>query len=315
MNQYFKYALTAAVTAAAIVAYQYEGKPEQAGLAQQAPSPVPIQVPEIKNEIAQVEQSLAGVEEPSAKRELTQAELADIDPASIDWEAVKDRIFPGVDQMLLRFNMEAEYSDREVAAFNKLHVIEFNPTIDSVCHEEESEHAVGGFVTICEGIKKYPDHPYASLEIEKILELVETDAAAAVFASRKAEKIEDRLGYALRAAALSGKSGPILAAAASNLGTPVDIFGGEKHGESAYRTVPETVVTRIILETVAHKMGDPRAKPNIWAESVTEFAGNQAIELEVREAIDVAVGQALEGMAKIQQEVTGSTQVRELLDA
>ena len=118
MNQYFKYAVTAAVTAAAIVAYQYEGKPEQAGLAQQAPSPVPIQVPEIKNEITQVEQSLAGVEEPSAKRELTQAVLADIDPASIDWEAVKDRIFPGVDQMLLRFNMQAEYSDREIAALS-----------------------------------------------------------------------------------------------------------------------------------------------------------------------------------------------------
>ena len=129
MNQYFKYALTAAVTAAAIVAYQYEGKPEQAGLAQQAPSPVPIQVPiqlpEIKNEIAQVEQSLAGVEEPSAKRELTQAELADIDPASIDWEAVKDRIFPGVDQMLLRFNMQAEYSDREIAALSPC---EHNPS-------------------------------------------------------------------------------------------------------------------------------------------------------------------------------------------
>ena len=118
MNQYFKYAVTAAVTAAAIVASHYEGKPEQAGLAQQAPSPVPIQVPEIKNEIAQVAPSFAGVEEPSAKRELTQAVLADIDPASIDWEAVKDRIFPGVDQMLLRFNMQAEYSDREIAALS-----------------------------------------------------------------------------------------------------------------------------------------------------------------------------------------------------
>ena len=114
MKQYLKYALTVAVTAAAMVAYQYEGKPENAGLAQQAPS----QVPEIKNEIGEVEQSLAGVEEPSAKRELTQAELADIDPASIDWEAVKDRIFPGVDQMLLRFNMQAEYSDREIAALS-----------------------------------------------------------------------------------------------------------------------------------------------------------------------------------------------------
>jgi predicted membrane-bound mannosyltransferase len=58
MNQYFKYALTVAVTVAAMVAYQYEGKPEQAGLAQQAPNQVPIQVTEIKNEIAQVEQAI-----------------------------------------------------------------------------------------------------------------------------------------------------------------------------------------------------------------------------------------------------------------
>ena len=39
MNQYIKYALTVVVTAAAMVAYQYEGKPEQVELAQQAPSP------------------------------------------------------------------------------------------------------------------------------------------------------------------------------------------------------------------------------------------------------------------------------------
>jgi hypothetical protein len=86
MNQYLKYALTVAVTAAAMVAYQYEGKPEQAGLAQQAPIQTPDQVTEIKKDIAQVEQSLNATKEHSTKRELTQAELADIDPASIDWE-------------------------------------------------------------------------------------------------------------------------------------------------------------------------------------------------------------------------------------
>ncbi len=54
MNQYLKCALTVAVTAAAMVAYQYEGKPEHSGLAQQAPT----QVTEIKNDIAQVSSQL-----------------------------------------------------------------------------------------------------------------------------------------------------------------------------------------------------------------------------------------------------------------
>jgi hypothetical protein len=246
------------------------------------------------------------------KRELTAAELADIDPASIDWESVANRGMPGLDLMLHRGNGDEPYSAEEIAAFNKLHVIAFNPLRSKVCHENEYEW---GYMTSCTPIRERPDHPYASMDYEQLHELAESDAAAAVFASRKAERIEDRLGMALRAAALSGKPGPILATAAKEYVTPLRAYTEDNKIASRRDTVPSTVVGRIILESVAQKMGDPRANPDAWHKHIDDFAKTQDQKEKVLEAINRAARQAMEGMALIQQEVTGSTQVRELLDA
>jgi hypothetical protein len=251
----------------------------------------------------------------SKERELTAAELADIDPASIDWKSVTDRIYPGIDQMLLRFDVEAEYSPAEIAAFNKLHVIEFNPTTQSICSEVESEQAVGGFITICEGIKERPEHPYASMDYEELFELAEASAAAAVFASRKAERVEDRVGLALRASALSGKPGPVLAVAVKEFTTNQTSHTESNEITAASETVPSTVFSRLILESVAQKMGDPRADPDVWTNYIDDFARTQEEKEQVLKLIQEATRHAMEGMAQIQQEVTGSTQVRELLDA
>ena len=105
MNQYIKYALTVAITAAAMVAYQYEGKPEQVGLAQQAQQ-APSQVPEIKNEIAQVEQAITP-EVTTTHTELSSTDLADTNPASIDWDAMTRRFGYGFDPMLVSLPTDA----------------------------------------------------------------------------------------------------------------------------------------------------------------------------------------------------------------
>ena len=264
--------------------------------------------------------ALAQNTQPQSSGEQSATEVAaidpeDVDPADIDWASILNRGLPGLDQMLLRANIEVDYSEAEIAAFNKLHVIEFNPTVDSVCNEEIAEHTTTGFITICHGIKAYPDHPYEGVEVDELIELAEADAAAAVFVSRKAETIKERIGFALRAAALSGKSGPVLATAAKELITPDSQYGGETHGRASDQTVPATVITRLILESVAQKMGDPRANPEAWQKYIDDFAKTEEERNDILDSIQAATRVAMEGMAEIQQQVTGSTQIRELLDA
>ena len=242
-------------------------------------------------------------------------DLEDVDPASIDWKAVTNRIFPGIDQMLLRANVKVDYSEAEIAAFNKLHVVEFNPTIQSVCNEEISKYTTTGFIEICHGVRAYPDHPYESMSVDELMDLAEADAAAAVFISKKAETVEERVGFALRAAALSGKPGPLLATAAKEFTTRSSQFGGKTHGQAAYETVPKTVITKLILESLAQKMGDPRANPDAWKKYIDDFAKTEEDRNAVLEGIQEGVRSAMEHMAETQREITGSTQMRELLDA
>ncbi len=264
--------------------------------------------------------ALAQTTQPQTSGERTAPQAAamnpeSVDPASIDWKAVKNRIFPGIDQMLLRANVKVEYSEAEIAAFNKLHVVEFNPTTQSVCNEEPSKYTTTGFIEICHGVRAYPDHPYESMSVDELMNLAEADAAAAVFISKKAETVEERIGFALRAAALSGKPGPLLATAAKEFTTRNSQFGGETHGHAADETVPKTVITRLILETVAQKMGDPRANPDAWKKYIDDFAKTEEDRNAVLEVIQKGARSAMEHMAETQREITGSTQMRELLDA
>ena len=238
-----------------------------------------------------------------------------VDPDSIDWKAVTNRIFPGIDQMLLRANVKVDYSDAEIAAFNKLHVVEFNPTIQSVCNEEISKYTTTGFIEICHGVRAYPDHPYESMSVDELMDLAEADAAAAVFISKKAETVEERVGFALRAAALSGKPGPVLATAVKEFTSSGITYTDDNKITSGNGTVPKTVITRLILETVAQKMGDPRANPDAWKKYIDDFAKTEEDRNAVLEAIQQGARSAMEHMGETQREITGSTQVRELLDA
>ena len=285
-------------------------------------------IPEPTADIAQVTPDtpvLAQTTQPRASGEQTAPQKAvfdpeNVDPASIDWDSVASRSGLGVDAMLLQLQVKAEYSPQEIAAYNKLHVIEFNPVNQELCHEVENERYVNEqhFTTVathCSGVREYPDHPYESMSVDELMDLAEADAAAAAFISKKAETVEERIGFALRAAALSGKPGPLMKTAVKDLGTRDSQFGGETHGHAAYETVPKTVFTRLILETVAQKMGDPRANPDSWKKYIDDFAKTEEDRNAVLETIQKGARSAMEHMAETQREITGSTQVRELLDA
>ena len=307
MNQYITYAFTVVVTAAAMVAYQYEGKPGQVGLAQQAHSQVPIRVPEIKNDTVQVEQVIR--QEGASARISIQDSLSGQEAvAQVDWDALEIRLGGSFVNMILRLPFD-EFSDLEVAAFNELHVIPFNREADKVCSDELSEHTVGGTYQLCHSIYENPPHPYESMSFEELATLAEADALAAAYASRKAEKFEDQFGMAIGAAALSGKSGPLLDFAHRSINTGVELVNGR-----ATQT-PRALVAHLIVKDIAQKMGDPRVKPDAWKEYIAslEIPQNQkeAYETSIAEGIQ----SVLQGMAEVQREVTGSTQVRELLDA
>jgi hypothetical protein len=217
--------------------------------------------------------------------------------------------------MLLRLNVAVDYSDAEIAAFNKLHVVAFNLTIQEVCNEEIAEHTTTGFITICRGVKAYPDHPYESMSVDELMGLAEADAAAAVFISKKAETVEERIGFALRASALSGKPGPLLATAVKDLGSAGVTYTEDNKITSGNGAVPKTVVTRLILESVAQKMGDPRANPDAWRKYIDDFAKTEEERSAVLESIQEGVRSAMEHMAETQRNITGSSQMQELLNS
>ena len=260
---------------------------------------------------AQTTEPQSGVEQPSPR--LATNDPDDVDPASIDWAALRERFGQGFDPMLVslptdRWGNPAVFTDEEIAAYNALHVVAFNPFVDSVCQNVSA--ALGDSATQCQDFKQRPKHPYADLGRAELYELAETDAVASVFASRKVESLEDKIGFGLRAAALSEKSGPIMSLAA------VEFVSSHTIGASGTsEPIPNAIVSRMILEGIAKKLGDPRAKPEVWQSYIDEVVDTEEEKLQLLNGVEKAMRAALETMADIQKQVTGSTQVRELLDA
>ena len=306
MKEAMKYAVAIAVTAAAMFAYMYEAPPEGAGLevTQEASSQhYPSALPTRSNQTAD-----------QTKRELTAAELADIDPASIDWEAVTERyrdITSGRDAMLSPGSVFiTDFSPEEIAAYNKLHVIPFNPTVGEECGPMRIELDDGAVEDSynCVPVYERPEHPYKSLSIEELTELVEfnNDAEAAAIASRYAPTRQERLSFAIQASTLSGKSGPVLRYARRSTTLLVE------------NPSPEDIVAHVsrslALETVAKALGDPRATPN-YSGSISwlEEAGLSTAEIEdLQRAIKDSAYDLLKQMGEAQRDLTGATGILEL---
>ena len=175
--------------------------------------------------------------------------------------AVRER-FEGEHDPMIMFAL-GEFSDEEIAAYNDLHILPFNPVVGSECNEVESQYVPNSFDTVCTNTRKFPAHPYESLEPEELAELANSDGTAALILAKKTGDADERLKYYLRAAALSDKSGPILTLAEMRFRTFEDLVRDEdKKLKSVPR--PDKLITRLALESVAQKMDDPRAMPDLW---------------------------------------------------
>ena len=265
---------------------------------------------------------LAQNTEPQSSGKQLVAEIAaidpeDVDPASIDWGAIKQRYSitkdSFVDPMLMRWANLGGFTAQEIAAFNKLHVIPFNPKVDEVCFKrdigiEGAGENGDGFVTSCDPIYESPEHEYASLDLDTLIGLAESDAAAAVFASREAPDIPSKITLSLRAVALSEKSGPLLDLIERN-------YKGIVTSDRPQQDIVSVYSNLLMLERIAEVLGDPRANPenaNRYLKKSLEGFGDYE---EILKEIERGVAETLEYMSEVQQETTGSTHIWELTNA
>jgi len=217
----------------------------------------------------------------------------------------------GVDPMIV-FALE-EFSDEQIAAYNELHVLPFNPAVGKHCDsapdlrfpDRQQE------VQRCETVRERPPHPYTQLSDADLEALAETDAAAAVILGMRVVGDDDeRNRWYLRAAALSGKSGPILALANRRYAT-VQTYKRNAEGRLVAIDDVAGVRYRAVLETIAGRMGDPRANPEYWLSVLAGFGDADAnAQAVARESVAL-----MSQMAEIQRAITGSTQMWELIHA
>ena len=315
MKETLKYALAIGITAAAMFAYMYEAPPRQAvhELAQNTPAPT------TEAALAKSTEQAGDPNQALPQRELSQAELADIDPASIDWEAMKARFGFFYDPMLMRRHLWASsLRPEEIAAFNKLHVLPFNAKVSENCEpvqiDVEGVPAEYSMIEGCNSILELPLHPYTDLPLDQLIDLAETSPEAAVLASRSSVDNDLKVSLALRASALSGKSGPLLEVATRSFGNPY--LTAEEEKASGIDFSVDEIVTRIVLEGIAKRLGDPRAQPESWQQIVSDsehLTKGQAEEI-LRVARE-AQASAMKNMAKIQTEISGSSQIWEVINA
>ena len=217
----------------------------------------------------------------------------------------------GVDPMIV-FGLET-FSDEQIAAYNELHVIPFNPAVGKLCDQTPDPQLPGmGFeIERCETLRERPSHPYTQLDDEALQTLAEADAAAAlVMGMREVGDDEARNRWYLRAAALSGKSGPVMALANRRYAS-AQWYKHSAEGQLDLVGDVERVRYRAVLETIAGRMGDPRANPAHWRSLLIQQTGETASADAIERDALAIMGQ----MARIQRDITGSTQMWELINA
>lgn len=262
MKETLKYALAIGITAAAMFAYMHEATPRQAAheLAQNTPAPTTA------SDSTRSTKRATDPHQDPPQRELSPAELADIDPASIDWEAMrqsrgaKDHFDPMIRSDLFAFLDSFEFSDKEIAAYNALHVIPFNPVAEKVCAPSSegagsNDGSIDGIVTECAFQLQSPE-PFSTIPDKELADLAQNDPLAAAVLARRAREEGKQFIWTTQAIALSGKSGPALWMAEHK-------YFSTEQVDALGKSVPlyDNIIKRYSLESIAFELGDPRANP------------------------------------------------------
>lgn len=274
MNQYLKYALTVAVTAAAMVAYQYQPPSDQ--MVSEA-RPVPSQ-----------REAVEAVSTNSIKQENTlrgNAEQAEIEALSKMYAERAEE------------NLEAIISEYEKTA-----VRPYNP-YSVICNEEwvQTDDKEVEKKKVCKKIYDYPRHEYFSFSDEALGQLAYSEPLAAlIMAERLAEESPERsLGYSIHSAGVSGKSAP-LAAAAWNA------FDWSKPSNLEKVSV-DMIYTHLALIRVAAKMGDINAVAYEMPDGLKDLSLQQ-------EEIEKRVRKLISALVQTQISVTGESSLKEVFD-
>ena len=283
---------------------------------------LPMQMAEPTTDTAQVAPetpALASTTQPQSSGGQTAPQEAvfdpeKVDPTSIDWAAMRARYTIGKsrDPMLIPYFPFEGFTDREIAAFNKLAVLPFNPKVGEECTTTVFlAGEPGEFVSDnCVPVFERPKHPYEQLPLDQLIDLAETDAEAAVFVSRKIRDTDETIRFAVRASALSAKPGPIMA-----------ITNGRIRARGVGSTPEETtrnaneLVNRIVLERIAAVLGDPRANPQAQEKYLSDFTQTPEQVQQFLDLITEKTQKVLDEMIEIERETTGSTAVWEKVNA
>ena len=294
-------ALGVVVITSAFVFLLYEPPPEGEPTASFESKPV---APQDQPERRQTSRGAEPVDGLSAHDQLAPEQFR-----SVDFAAIKRRFGVTYDPMLVM--ALGNFTDAEIDAYNELHVLPFNPAIGNDCQELPDPQFADRFYTACKTLRERPEHPYHELAEEELRFLAVHDAVAALVLGRRTLGEEERLYWYLRAAALAEKSGPLMALAERRYGSGFKL----QAVDGQMTRVPQTdaMVTRLALETVADKLGDPRAEPERWRQNLLNAAGDESVGAIAR--ADALVAEFLGHMADAQRRVTGSVQVQEIIDA
>ena len=129
---------------------------------------LPKQIAAPTADIAQVTPDtpvLARTTQSQASGEQTAPQEAVMNPEDVDFDEIAERLGTGYDPML--FFASAEFSDAESEAYNRLHVLPFNPVVDEVCHDFISDDGESTGIE-CRRIREREEHQYASLPMEEL---------------------------------------------------------------------------------------------------------------------------------------------------
>lgn len=233
-------------------------------------------------------------------------------PRSKGLATLKERYELGLDPMIYR--LDRGYTDEDIAEYNRLHVIPFQkPNWQSTCQRIPDPDDPRAYFNDCESIDLNPPHAYQDIEIAQLTELAHSDPVAAIFMGQRTEDNKSKIEWYLRAGALSGKSGPIKTLAERHFYAGIDSKMVSRNGELVDSPLlVEATVIRLALEQIAERMLDPRAQPELYRKALSSKAGESAPQLI--QLSNEITGAFLSEMAKIQIEITGSSQIQEIID-
>ncbi len=187
----------------------------------------------------------------------------------------------------------------EVARYNELHVLPWNPITHFECQDTAKEVLGNNSpVTSCQAVRERPPHDYFSMNKEDVAELAYADPVAALVMGRTENAPEQQFNYYLRASALSGKPGPLLDLVYRRY-APVDGAISDAQGAKVRAKY------RYVLEKLASEMGDGRAKPDAAWTLLSAVADPQE-----QDDVRTALHDAKKVMNSIRSSVLGTTPLK-----